>query len=114
MIGTMPDDVEIPPRVRRRDIRQIRRREHKGNTSACAEKRPEFIPRQHTPGKYLRVCGEELIYRVCWRCSAEIPPRVRRRESPTCDYIIKKRENRPLRSIRGGRKAACTSANFRG
>ena len=84
---------EIPPRVRRRGAVLRNDALDEGNTSACAEKSIASRKSSAVNGKYLRVCGEE---------------------SPTCDYIIKKRENRPLRSIRGGRKAACTSANFRG
>ena len=71
--------VEIPPRVRRRACGIELGFWPGGNTSACAEKRGRRIPPGRAPGKYLRVCGEEMGGRLGGALKKEIPPRVRRR-----------------------------------
>ena len=43
-------------------------------------------------GKYLRVCGEEPMAVEPALSEVEIPPRVRRRVSLSCDYITRIRE----------------------
>ena len=73
--------LEIPPRARRRVEHAQPEIFHRGNTSACAEKR--FISTQETAltWKYLRVRGEEIAGVLLLGILAEIPPRARRREA---------------------------------
>src|SRR5699024_10247640 len=71
--------VEIPPRVRRRAGAGPCLMTANGNTSACAEKSSLRSLWVELRGKYLRVCGEELVRFHLDVCSKEIPPRVRRR-----------------------------------
>src|SRR5699024_2962037 len=81
---------EIPPRARRRARYSSALLSILGNTSACAEKSQHLDGSPLTGGKYLRVRGEEEVRADFCSICLEIPPRARRRESPTCDYIIKK------------------------
>ena len=90
---------EIPPRVRRRDSGICHAIYHNGNTSACAEKSHGGRRRIARAWKYLRVCGEELRLHRFVLQRREIPPRVRRRDSLSCDYITRIREFRGLRLI---------------
>ena len=83
---------EIPPRVRRRDVGTILYRVRTGNTSACAEKRSGSLASIRCHWKYLRVCGEEHAQDSLTYAAQEIPPRVRRRASLSCDYITRIRE----------------------
>ena len=77
---------EIPPRMRRRDNDLAFRFAIPGNTSAYAEKRT--ASRSFVAGfvKYLRVCGEERATLARLTHVSEIPPRMRRREFPTCGF----------------------------
>ena len=70
---------EIPPRMRRRVPSARTAIPAPGNTSAYAEKsrRPGLRPCRFR--KYLRVCGEEVMFTTSRTPSGEIPPRMRRR-----------------------------------
>ena len=75
--------VEIPPRMRGRDLRWLNRLDPRGNTPAYAGKSP-VAPSLHQYGwKYPRVCGEECSSCISARIVREIPPRMRGR-----DYLI--------------------------
>ena len=91
---------EIPPRVRRRVQELEFHVPGAGNTSACAEKSQRAHPSARCPWKYLRVCGEETVFRVSTLRDSEIPPRVRRREFPTCGFTKKFLQVREFRQIR--------------
>ena len=73
------DELEIPPRARRRDVGRDDWWACTGNTSACAEKRTAINHPIPPYWKYLRVRGEELPGRRRWSLAGEIPPRARRR-----------------------------------
>ena len=72
-------EMEIPPRVRRREMHNFFQLVDDGNTSACAEKSGLADALLKNIGKYLRVCGEELPASSIRLAMVEIPPRVRRR-----------------------------------
>ena len=92
--------LEIPPRVRRRDLSTMSMMSCPGNTSACAEKSLPTSVGVKDGWKYLRVCGEELSACKMKLPSLEIPPRVRRREFPTCGFTKKFLQVREFRQIR--------------
>ena len=94
------DHREIPPRVRRRGNRGEPHEPVHGNTSACAEKSSFSIFSAHSRRKYLRVCGEERCRCPYCPLTMEIPPRVRRREFPTCGFTKKFLQVREFRQIR--------------
>ena len=77
------NELEIPPRARRRGCAASFAVWAHGNTSACAEKRWIKLVSMQIRRKYLRVRGEEA--RVAPSCAflAEIPPRARRRAHST-------------------------------
>ena len=95
-----PTTLEIPPRVRRRVLLTFVKGMADGNTSACAEKSSCCCCCLSSSRKYLRVCGEELGVASPVRSNLEIPPRVRRREFPTCGFTKKFLQVREFRQIR--------------
>ena len=71
---------ELPPHARRRDHGLIQYPLPVGITSACAEKRLEFIVHHYTGGNYLRMRGEEPGISKTPPTPRELPPHARRRE----------------------------------
>ena len=53
------DDLELPPHARRRVKRAVAIGLFVGITSACAEKRTQFLGSRNMRGNYLRMRGEE-------------------------------------------------------
>ena len=73
------NNLEIPPRARRRVRSPSCGQPGKGNTSACAEKSRALVWMRMRWRKYLRVRGEEDYDRLQAARDVEIPPRARRR-----------------------------------
>ena len=71
--------LEIPPHARRRVSYGLINEAFKGNTSACAEKRPGSLPVLPYQWKYLRMRGEEMPAAGLVLMIPEIPPHARRR-----------------------------------
>ena len=71
--------MEIPPRARGRVIDWIERQGIRGNTPACAGKRPPSRATMRAIRKYPRVRGEETRALSAMTAVREIPPRARGR-----------------------------------